>query len=173
MIQKHIEKEKVRQLTIMNLAVEFENASIAKDDMRKAYEECKDILEEKRALIDIYLKEESDKDYEMHNALNVFAFRVLFFQSLFCMAFFVKQIAYGDDSFLTSGIVYITLFLNKLFDFFNVPKVDDVSLVDRVFDGAFGGDGEEDFVMEEVEAMEVRYEGDEDDKKNVEDEYLI
>nr|GEV69854.1 Gag-Pol polyprotein [Tanacetum cinerariifolium] len=30
-----------------------------------------------------------------------------------------------------------------------VPKVDDVSLVNRVFDGAFGGDGEEDFVMGE------------------------
>ncbi|GKC86638.1 hypothetical protein Tco_1147287, partial [Tanacetum coccineum] len=27
--------------------------------------------------------------------------------------------------------------------------VDDVSLVDEVFDGAFGGDGEEDFVMGE------------------------
>ncbi|GKF94742.1 hypothetical protein Tco_0284442, partial [Tanacetum coccineum] len=30
-----------------------------------------------------------------------------------------------------------------------VPKVDDVSLVDGVFDGAFGGDEEEDFVMRE------------------------
>ncbi|GJV97191.1 hypothetical protein Tco_1548768 [Tanacetum coccineum] len=30
-----------------------------------------------------------------------------------------------------------------------VPKVDDVPLVDGVFDGAFGGDGEEDFVMGE------------------------
>ncbi|GJZ85550.1 hypothetical protein Tco_0650889 [Tanacetum coccineum] len=30
-----------------------------------------------------------------------------------------------------------------------VPKVDDVSLVDGVFDGAFGEDGEEDFVMGE------------------------
>ncbi|GJT10948.1 hypothetical protein Tco_0857990 [Tanacetum coccineum] len=30
-----------------------------------------------------------------------------------------------------------------------VPKVDDVSLVDRVFDGAFGGEGEEDVVMGE------------------------
>ncbi|GJW27560.1 hypothetical protein Tco_0044435, partial [Tanacetum coccineum] len=30
-----------------------------------------------------------------------------------------------------------------------VPKVDDVSLVDGVFDGAFGGDREEDFVMGE------------------------
>ncbi|GKE73670.1 hypothetical protein Tco_1535711, partial [Tanacetum coccineum] len=29
------------------------------------------------------------------------------------------------------------------------PKVDDVSLVDGVFDGAFGGDEEEDFVMGE------------------------
>ncbi|GJV17120.1 hypothetical protein Tco_1362443 [Tanacetum coccineum] len=69
MVQKQIEEDKVRQLTIMNLAVEFENASIAKGDMRKAYEECNDIPEEKRALIDIYLKEESDKDYEMYNAL--------------------------------------------------------------------------------------------------------
>ncbi|GJZ43253.1 hypothetical protein Tco_0590508 [Tanacetum coccineum] len=30
-----------------------------------------------------------------------------------------------------------------------VPKVDDVSLVDEVFEGAFGGDGDEDFVMGE------------------------
>ncbi|GKF43934.1 hypothetical protein Tco_0130486, partial [Tanacetum coccineum] len=30
-----------------------------------------------------------------------------------------------------------------------VPKVDDVSLVDGVFDGAFDGDREEDFVMGE------------------------
>ncbi|GKE07572.1 hypothetical protein Tco_1399590, partial [Tanacetum coccineum] len=30
-----------------------------------------------------------------------------------------------------------------------VPKVDDVSLVDGVFDGAFGGDEDEDFVMVE------------------------
>ncbi|GJV01449.1 DNA helicase, partial [Tanacetum coccineum] len=68
-VKKYIMEDKVRHLTIMNLAVEFENASIAKDDIRKAYKECNDIHEEKRALIDIYLKEESDKDYEMHNAL--------------------------------------------------------------------------------------------------------
>ncbi|GJU12912.1 hypothetical protein Tco_1135308 [Tanacetum coccineum] len=30
-----------------------------------------------------------------------------------------------------------------------VPKVEDVSLVDGVFDGAFGGEGEEDVVMGE------------------------
>ncbi|GKA22683.1 hypothetical protein Tco_0708645 [Tanacetum coccineum] len=69
MVQKQIKEDKVRQLAIMNLAVEFENASISKDDMWKAYEECNDIPEEKRYLIDTYLKEESDKDYEMHNAL--------------------------------------------------------------------------------------------------------
>ncbi|GJR10578.1 hypothetical protein Tco_0793230 [Tanacetum coccineum] len=30
-----------------------------------------------------------------------------------------------------------------------VPKVDDVSLVDGVFNGAFGGDGDKDFVIGE------------------------
>ncbi|GJX19933.1 hypothetical protein Tco_0222610 [Tanacetum coccineum] len=68
MVQKQIEEDKVR-LAIINLAVEFENVSIAKDDMRKAYDECSDILQEKRASIDTYLKQEYDKDYEMHNAL--------------------------------------------------------------------------------------------------------
>ncbi|GJW26570.1 hypothetical protein Tco_0040381, partial [Tanacetum coccineum] len=67
MVQKQIEDDKVRQLAIMNLAVEFENASIAKNDIRKAYDECSDIPQEKRASIDTYLKQESDKDYEMHN----------------------------------------------------------------------------------------------------------
>nr|GEW85858.1 hypothetical protein [Tanacetum cinerariifolium] len=67
MVHKQIEEDKVRQLAIMNLAVELENASMAKDD--KAYEECNDIPEEKRALVDTFLKEESDKDYNMHNAL--------------------------------------------------------------------------------------------------------
>ncbi|GJV06980.1 hypothetical protein Tco_1344636 [Tanacetum coccineum] len=67
--RKQIEEDKVQQLTIMNLVVEFENASTAKDDLRKAYEECNDIPQEKRVLIDTLLKEESDKYYEMHNAL--------------------------------------------------------------------------------------------------------
>nr|GEY57855.1 hypothetical protein [Tanacetum cinerariifolium] len=66
--KKQIEKDKVRQLTIMNLAVEFNNASTTKDNMWKAYEECNDIPQEKRDLIDT-LKKESDKEYEMHNAL--------------------------------------------------------------------------------------------------------
>ncbi|GKD42826.1 hypothetical protein Tco_1267471, partial [Tanacetum coccineum] len=68
MVQKQIEEDKVCQLAIMNLAVEYDNASTSKYDMRKAYEECDDIPQEKRALIDTFFKEESDKDYEMHNA---------------------------------------------------------------------------------------------------------
>nr|GEW02206.1 reverse transcriptase domain-containing protein [Tanacetum cinerariifolium] len=63
-------------------------------------------------------------------------------------------------SFLKTG--------RALIDVFEVPNVDDASLVDGVFDGAFSGQGEED-----VEAMEVRYEEDEDDKKSGEDGYLI
>nr|GEY97110.1 hypothetical protein [Tanacetum cinerariifolium] len=68
MVQKQIEEDKLRQLAIMNLDIEFENASITKDDKTKAYDECSDIPQEKRALIDTYFKQESDKDYEMHNA---------------------------------------------------------------------------------------------------------
>ncbi|GJR83935.1 retrotransposon-related protein [Tanacetum coccineum] len=59
MVQKQIEEDKVRQLAIMNLAVESDNASTSKDDMRKAYEECNDIPQEKRTLIDTFFKEES------------------------------------------------------------------------------------------------------------------
>ncbi|GKE94113.1 hypothetical protein Tco_1578968 [Tanacetum coccineum] len=59
----------VRQKAIMELAVQFDNASTAKDDLRKAYEKCNDIPQENRSLIDTFLKQESDKDYEMHLAL--------------------------------------------------------------------------------------------------------
>ncbi|GJZ00408.1 transposase, MuDR, MULE transposase domain protein, partial [Tanacetum coccineum] len=37
-----------------------------KDDLRKAYEKCNDISQESRALIDSFLKEGSDKDYELN-----------------------------------------------------------------------------------------------------------
>ncbi|GJR31761.1 ribonuclease H-like domain-containing protein [Tanacetum coccineum] len=67
-VHKQIEDDNVCQQAIMNLAVQFENASIAKDSMRKAYEKCNDIPQEKRAFIDNFLKENSDKDYEMHDA---------------------------------------------------------------------------------------------------------
>nr|GEX91447.1 hypothetical protein [Tanacetum cinerariifolium] len=51
------------------LAIEYDNACGAKDDLRKAYEECNHIPQETRALIDTFLKERSNKDYEMHNSL--------------------------------------------------------------------------------------------------------
>ncbi|GKD18633.1 reverse transcriptase zinc-binding domain-containing protein [Tanacetum coccineum] len=65
MVEKQIEEDKARQLAIMNLAVESGNACGAKDDMRKTYEECNHIPQETRALIDTFLKEGSNKDYEM------------------------------------------------------------------------------------------------------------
>ncbi|GKF96681.1 hypothetical protein Tco_0292502 [Tanacetum coccineum] len=37
-----------------------------KDDLRKAYGKCNDIPQESRALIDTFLKEGSDKDYELN-----------------------------------------------------------------------------------------------------------
>ncbi|GJV03593.1 hypothetical protein Tco_1337162 [Tanacetum coccineum] len=43
--------------------------TVLKDDMRKAYKECNHIQQETRALIDTFLKEGSNKDYEMHNSL--------------------------------------------------------------------------------------------------------
>ncbi|GJY81324.1 hypothetical protein Tco_0494075, partial [Tanacetum coccineum] len=48
MVQKQIEEDKVRQLAIMNLVVEYDNASTTKDDLQKAYEECNGIPQEKR-----------------------------------------------------------------------------------------------------------------------------
>ncbi|GJY78836.1 hypothetical protein Tco_0484637 [Tanacetum coccineum] len=63
---KLIDEDKARQKAIMELVVQFDNACKAKDDMRKAYKKCNDIPQKSRALIDTFLKEESDKDYEMN-----------------------------------------------------------------------------------------------------------
>ncbi|GKE17644.1 hypothetical protein Tco_1425221, partial [Tanacetum coccineum] len=60
-----------RQKEIIELAVQFDNARLAKDDLRKAYEKCNDIPQENRALIETFLKQESNKDYEMHLALRI------------------------------------------------------------------------------------------------------
>ncbi|GJT58070.1 hypothetical protein Tco_0684951 [Tanacetum coccineum] len=43
LVQKLIDEDLVRQKAIAELAVQFDNASIAKDDLRKAYEKCNDI----------------------------------------------------------------------------------------------------------------------------------
>ncbi|GJT54504.1 putative ribonuclease H-like domain-containing protein [Tanacetum coccineum] len=61
-----IDEDMVRQKAILDLALQFDNACTAKDDLRKAYEKCYDIPQESRALIDTFLKEGSDKDYEMN-----------------------------------------------------------------------------------------------------------
>nr|GEU42413.1 hypothetical protein [Tanacetum cinerariifolium] len=66
LVQKLIDEDIVRQKAILNLALQFKNAYTAKDDLRKAYEKCNDIPQERRALIDTFLKDRSDKDYELN-----------------------------------------------------------------------------------------------------------
>ncbi|GJW39594.1 hypothetical protein Tco_0065439 [Tanacetum coccineum] len=66
LVQKLIDEDKVRQNAILDLALQFESSCTAKDDLRKAYEKCTDISQESRALIDTFLKECSDKDYELN-----------------------------------------------------------------------------------------------------------
>ncbi|GJU68429.1 transposase, MuDR, MULE transposase domain protein [Tanacetum coccineum] len=66
LVQKLIDKDMVRQKAFLDLALQFDNACTAKDDLRKAYEKCNDISQESRALIDTFLKEGSDKDYELN-----------------------------------------------------------------------------------------------------------
>nr|GEY36394.1 hypothetical protein [Tanacetum cinerariifolium] len=50
----------------MDLALQFKNSCTVKDNLRNAYEKCTDISQESRALIDIFLKEGSAKDYELN-----------------------------------------------------------------------------------------------------------
>ncbi|GKC75478.1 hypothetical protein Tco_1126252 [Tanacetum coccineum] len=69
LVQKLIHEDSVRQKAMMDLAVQFDNASAAKQDLRQAYEKCNDIPQETRNLIDAFLKRESDKDYEMNLAI--------------------------------------------------------------------------------------------------------
>nr|GEV72920.1 hypothetical protein [Tanacetum cinerariifolium] len=45
--------------------LELRGSIRAKDNLRKAYEKCNDISQESRALIDTFLKKDSDKDYEL------------------------------------------------------------------------------------------------------------
>ncbi|GJX30765.1 hypothetical protein Tco_0240620 [Tanacetum coccineum] len=56
----------VRHKTILDLALQFDNACTAKEDLRKVYEKCNDIPQESRALIDTFLKERSDKNCELN-----------------------------------------------------------------------------------------------------------
>nr|GEX14913.1 hypothetical protein [Tanacetum cinerariifolium] len=52
LVQKLIDEDMVRQKAILDLALQFDDACTAKDNPRKAYEKCNDILQESRALID-------------------------------------------------------------------------------------------------------------------------
>ncbi|GKA22053.1 hypothetical protein Tco_0708015 [Tanacetum coccineum] len=69
MVEKQIQEHQGRQLSIMNLGHQFNNAITAKDELRKAYEECRDIPLEQRAKIENFLKIESELDHQMQNAL--------------------------------------------------------------------------------------------------------
>ncbi|GKA98584.1 hypothetical protein Tco_0826521 [Tanacetum coccineum] len=66
LVQKLIDEDMVRQKAIMDLALQFDNACTTKDDLRKAYKKCNDIPQESSALIDAFLKEGSDKDYDLN-----------------------------------------------------------------------------------------------------------
>ncbi|GKD90592.1 hypothetical protein Tco_1366099 [Tanacetum coccineum] len=65
LVTEFIDEDIICQKAFMELAVQFENASAAKSDFRKAYEKCYDITHESRALIDTFLKQEFNKDYEL------------------------------------------------------------------------------------------------------------
>ncbi|GJW23363.1 hypothetical protein Tco_0033985 [Tanacetum coccineum] len=66
LVQKLIDEDNGRQNAILDLALQFENSYTAKDDLRKAYEKCNDISQDSRALINSFLKEGADKDYELN-----------------------------------------------------------------------------------------------------------
>ncbi|GKF38182.1 hypothetical protein Tco_0118243, partial [Tanacetum coccineum] len=51
LVYKLMDEDKARQKAIAELAMQFDNASTTKDDMRKAYEKCNDIPQKRRALI--------------------------------------------------------------------------------------------------------------------------
>ncbi|GKB69526.1 hypothetical protein Tco_0930938 [Tanacetum coccineum] len=65
LVQKLIDEDKGRQNAILDLALQFENSCTVKDGLRNAYEKCTNISQESRALIDTFLKEGFDKDYEL------------------------------------------------------------------------------------------------------------
>nr|GEV14627.1 phospholipase-like protein [Tanacetum cinerariifolium] len=62
-------KEDRGQLAIMNLDHQYGDAIEAKDELLKAYEQCRDISIDKRAMIEKFLKNKSELDYEMQSAL--------------------------------------------------------------------------------------------------------
>nr|GEZ59002.1 transposase, MuDR, MULE transposase domain protein [Tanacetum cinerariifolium] len=70
LVQKLIDEDMVRKKVILDLALQFDDTCTAKDDLRKAYEKCNDIPQESRALGN-FLKEGSDKDYELNLSIQL------------------------------------------------------------------------------------------------------
>nr|GEU30472.1 hypothetical protein [Tanacetum cinerariifolium] len=70
LVQTLIDEDKGRQNVILDLALQFENSCTAKGDIRNAYEKCTDISQKSRALIDAFLKEGSDKGYELNLSMD-------------------------------------------------------------------------------------------------------
>ncbi|GKB22083.1 hypothetical protein Tco_0856006 [Tanacetum coccineum] len=69
MVEKQIQEGRGRQLAIMNLGHQYGEEIEAKNELLKAYEQCIDILMDKRAKIENFLKIEFELDYEMQSAL--------------------------------------------------------------------------------------------------------
>ncbi|GJT79758.1 hypothetical protein Tco_1054100 [Tanacetum coccineum] len=59
-------EDKGRQDALLELAFQFEDSCVIRDDLRKAYEKCTDISQESRALICTFLKESSRNDHKLH-----------------------------------------------------------------------------------------------------------
>nr|GEX82590.1 hypothetical protein [Tanacetum cinerariifolium] len=66
LVTKLIDEDIIRQKALMELAVQFENASTTKCDFRKRYEKCYDITHESRALVDTFFKSKQFPHSETH-----------------------------------------------------------------------------------------------------------
>ncbi|GKF81971.1 hypothetical protein Tco_0243627, partial [Tanacetum coccineum] len=68
MVEKQIKEDRGRQLAIMNLGHQYGEEIEVKNELLKAYEQCRHISMDKRAMIENFLKIESELDYEMQSA---------------------------------------------------------------------------------------------------------
>nr|GEW40973.1 retrovirus-related Pol polyprotein from transposon TNT 1-94 [Tanacetum cinerariifolium] len=100
LVQKLIDEDKIHQNAVLDLALQFENSCTAKDDHRKAYEKCNDISQEIRALIDAFLKEESDKDYELNLSIGAWVNAINYVKAF---SGNVTGCLRGIDNFLKKG----------------------------------------------------------------------
>ncbi|GJY09375.1 GPCR kinase [Tanacetum coccineum] len=63
-VDKQIEEDKARQLVIMNLVVEYDNAYGVKDNLRTTYEKCNDIPQETQYMKKIVEDMGDDEDFK-------------------------------------------------------------------------------------------------------------